>query len=167
MDYRVNWVPAHYFRYLLSVVGGGIVGFLGHQEAEVWRMRALGRTFRYGVASAYEKAVGGLHPRGEIDEGPRGISTQDQPAEVPEVDVGDDPTVDQVRHVPDYEELGEPLQAVQLFRAEPDESSESEWTDASTTTSGLSEGSRTGGVRDGRVYYGVVLRRFCLPWYKL
>ena len=48
-----------YLRWLLSVVGGTLVGCLGISEVEVWRLRAVGRTFRYGVAFAVERAQGG------------------------------------------------------------------------------------------------------------
>ena len=53
-----NWVPTHYLRRLLSVVGDGVLGCLGLSAVEIWRLRAVGRSFRYGVAFAYEKALG-------------------------------------------------------------------------------------------------------------
>ena len=45
-------------RYLLSVVGAFVFEFLDPYSVEVWRIRAVARTFGHGVASAYEKAVG-------------------------------------------------------------------------------------------------------------
>ena len=55
-------------RYLLSVAGGTLVGLLDPGAVEVWRMRALARTFRYGVAFAWEKAVQAPQ-QGEAGEG--------------------------------------------------------------------------------------------------
>ena len=58
MDPRSNWAPLHYLRGLLSLVGGLIFQCLGVDGVEVWLLRAVGRTFRYGVAFAYERAKG-------------------------------------------------------------------------------------------------------------
>ena len=57
IDPLSNWVPLHVVRYLLSVVGDRIVEGLGTRSQEVWWLRELGRTFRYGVGFAYEGAV--------------------------------------------------------------------------------------------------------------
>ena len=38
------------------MVGEHVVSFLGLDAVEIWWCRALARTFRYGVASSYEKA---------------------------------------------------------------------------------------------------------------
>ena len=66
VDRRSNWVPAHFLRWILSLVGGRLLGCLGLDTPEVWRLRAMARTFRYGVAFAYEKArgLGPLRNRG-------------------------------------------------------------------------------------------------------
>ena len=61
MDPRSNWVPMHYMKGLLSLVGGRIFQCLGIDEVEVWRLRAVAGTFRYGVAHAYERARGAIH----------------------------------------------------------------------------------------------------------
>ena len=141
-DYRANWVPAHFLRYLLSVAGGVMFTSLDPHGVEVWRMRALGRTFCYGVAFAYEKALGMPSPRSRNGSGPAADLVRAQPERAQaDEEATDDPTIDEVRHDPEGAGLGEPLQDVQLFRHEdPNSSSESNWSGTSTATSGLSEG---------------------------
>ena len=63
-DPRSNFVPAHFLRYLLSRVGGHLVLCLGVGVVEVARLREVARTFRYGVAFAYEQAQGAGEHRG-------------------------------------------------------------------------------------------------------
>ena len=53
-DPRSNWVPRHFVRALLSLLGGVVFQYLGVDEVEVMRLREVARTFRYGVAFAYE-----------------------------------------------------------------------------------------------------------------
>ena len=133
-----NWVPGHFVRWLLSLVGGTIFEYLGVRSVEVWRMRALGRTFRYGVASAYEKALG--------------ISlTQDPAGRVRAYDIGqaylagphfpeDDPAVDEVRHVPPNEDIGPMPQDLQVFlNHDPQEGNEESLRESSTSTPWSSE----------------------------
>ena len=147
VDYRSNWVPAHFFRYLLSVVGGPIVLFVDPYSVEIWRIRALGRTFRYGVASAYEKAIGPLGVRGGQVRGhdlPQvyTFAAQSLPSQAEGADEFDDPTVDQVRHVPPEEYEGPPVQDVRLNRFEESDSSNT-GESSSTTASNLSTGSQS------------------------
>ena len=106
IDYRANWVPSHFMRYLLSAVGPWLVEALGTRSWEVWLLREVARTFRYGVASAYEGAVsrgasqairGGQGIQlgeAEINEGPE------------EGSVGEDLQIDEVRHLDPNEDLG-------------------------------------------------------------
>ena len=64
IDGRSNWVPSHYLRWLLSLVGESLIQFLGLTAVEAWRLRAIGRSYRYGVAISYERAMGlGPMPR--------------------------------------------------------------------------------------------------------
>ena len=58
LDPRSQWVPLHYLRGLLSLVGGRMFQYLGVDGVEVWFLRGVARTFRYGVAFAYERAKG-------------------------------------------------------------------------------------------------------------
>ena len=58
VDVRSNWVPTHFLRWILNVSGGSLVLCLGLTAFEVWRLRVLARSFRYGVAFAYEAALG-------------------------------------------------------------------------------------------------------------
>ena len=101
-DWRSNWVPAHFLRYLLSVAGDKIFGILGLGLVEIWRCRALGRTFRYGVAYAYEKARG-TGPLG-AEGGQRllyDISQEhlNRGPEPEEDEVPEDTAIDEVRHI--------------------------------------------------------------------
>ena len=104
MNPLANWVPMHYVRGLLSLVGGLMFQYLGVDKAEVVRLREVGRTFRYGVAFAYERAKGA-----RLFGTPRGITgghgLAHARAEVPE-DPEDDPGIDEVRHVDPREEWG-------------------------------------------------------------
>ena len=126
---RSKWVPSHFLRWLLSVVGGIIVQLIGVDAVEVWRLRGVAKTFRYRVAFAYERARGQLlrtpwgvpvdtsGPGRPLDGPPRGSSSIEEPQ------LDDDPTIDQVRHVHPDEIPGEGLVDVQVFG--PDSSSES------------------------------------------
>ena len=123
LDPRSNWVPHHYLRGLLSLVGGQMFQYLGVHSVEIWRLRVVGRTFRYGVASAYERAQGArLVERGGRDTPVYDLSQARVP--MPQ-DEEDDPTLDQVRHVDFREDWGPPLQDLQLQEAAS--SSSSEW----------------------------------------
>ena len=83
----------------------------------------VGRTFRYGVASAYERAQGArLVERGGRDTPVYDLSQARVP--MPQ-DEEDDPTLDQVRHVDCREDWGPPLQDLHLQEAAS--SSSSEW----------------------------------------
>ena len=97
--------------------------YLGVDGVEVCLLRAVGRTFRYGVASAYERAKGiQLTERTG-----RAIPVYDisqARLQGPELEGEDDPTIDQIRHVDPNEEVGSPLQDVQLWEVASTHSSE-------------------------------------------
>ena len=150
VDYRANWVPAHFLRYLLSTVGRELFLVLGLDCGEVWRLRELARTFRYGVASAYEKALGagelqrraGAARFSELPEVQlaRSLALPGQdggPEEVPEEE-----ELDLVRHVFPEAWQGPALQDLQVFRSEDSDGSES--LEESTTTSFASGSSSSG-----------------------
>ena len=102
VDPRSNWAPAHYFRWLLSLVGEGVFRFLGVDAVEIWRSRALGRTFRYGVAFAFERARGTGPLRGYDDRFPvYDIAQARLDGEPVRGDQGEeeDTAIDDVRHV--------------------------------------------------------------------
>ena len=143
VDWRSNWVPSHYLRWLLSVVGATLVQLVGVDDVEVWRLRAVARTFRYGIAFACERARGEglrtpwgvaidtLGPGRPIVEAPRGS----EPIADPQVD--DDPTIDEVRHVHPDEIPRDGIVDVQMFQPE-ELSSPSEFSEESSTASGSS-----------------------------
>ena len=54
----------------VSLFKMAFVSYLGVNEVEVWRLRAVGRDFRYGVAFAYERAQGLGPSRRHGGEGP-------------------------------------------------------------------------------------------------
>ena len=77
-----------------------ILRALGPLTVEVWRCRALARSFRYGVAFAHEAANGplrrwGRYPVFDIAHAQLGEGTR--PEGEP---VEDDPRIDEVRHLP-------------------------------------------------------------------
>ena len=116
LDPRSNWEPLHYLRGLLSLVGGSMFQYLGVDGVEIWLLRAVGRTFRYGVAFAYERARGVRLTDGTG----RGVPVYDisqarwQP---PMQENDDDPTIDQVQHVDvdPRKDYGPQLQDLQLW----------------------------------------------------
>ena len=85
---------------------------IGVDAVEVWRLREVAKTFRYGVAFAYERARGQLlrtpwgvavdtsGPGRPLDGPPRGSSSMEEPQ------FDDAPTIDQARHVLPDETLG-------------------------------------------------------------
>ena len=99
VDPRSNFVPAHFLRYLLSLVGANLVASLGAEAVEVARLREVARTFRYGVASAYERALGaGMlfrevkgpgNPQGGLEGAQEGLEAGER----------EDEDIDAVRHV--------------------------------------------------------------------
>ena len=133
-----TWAPTHYLRRLLSLSGRHIVDFLGFAAVEIWIMRGVARTFRYGVAFAYEQAMcqgplprrGGAGPVYDIADAallltPEGVQLGQVAEEANQSvhggfegsnasnggqtdsvgtesmeDDADDPTIDEVRHVP-------------------------------------------------------------------
>ena len=123
LDPRANWVPMHYLRGLISLVGEVVFQFVGVYEVEIWRLRAVARTFRYGVASAYERARGIRLTRGTGDVARvYDIAHADVPGpaeEDPELDI------DGVRHVLPEEYQGPPIQDVRLWREDAQGSSSS------------------------------------------
>ena len=48
LDPRSSWMPMHFLRGLLLLVGGLLFEFVGTDQVEVWRLREVARTFRYG-----------------------------------------------------------------------------------------------------------------------
>ena len=148
VDPRSNWVPAHFFRYLLSLLGGPIVACLDPYSVEVWRVRALGRTFRHGAAFAYERAVALQAIGGRRREVAFDLPHTQMPRDGPEVsqNAGDedqeDLVIDQVRHVPPEEYEGPPIRAVQLYMEEESDSSSAEES-YGTTASGMSTDSQS------------------------
>ena len=114
MDYRSHWVPMHYFRGLLSLVGGLVFQYLDVDGVEVWYLRALGCTFRYGVAVAYECAQGARLRQVQGVEFPVYDIAQAQVRAAPEAEEEDDLAIDQVRHVDPQEEWGPWPQEVDL-----------------------------------------------------
>ena len=99
VDPRSNFVPAHFLRYLLSLVGANLVASLGAEAVEVARLREVARTFRYRVASAYERALGaGMLFRGVKDprDPQRGLEGAQEGLEAGE---REDEDIDAVRHV--------------------------------------------------------------------
>ena len=58
VDYRSNWAPSHYLRWVLSIAGENLFQILGIDNVEIWWLRAVAESFRYGVAFAHEKARG-------------------------------------------------------------------------------------------------------------
>ena len=127
VDPSHDWVPLHYLRYLLSVVGDRVVEALGVREVEVWALRALGVIFRYGVAFAYEGALGRVERRiQEIQDGG-----------------SEDLEIDEVRHLDPHQDLGPLPQAVQVPHQEwEDGEATSEW-GSSTSASGDGSGPDT------------------------
>ena len=120
-------------RYLLSLVRADVLQFLGVHAVEVWRRRAVRGTFRYGVASAYERARGMVLTRAPND---RTRVYDLAQAYIPNpVEDADDPTFDEVRHVPNMDELGEALQDLQVFHAEAPEDSGTSSTSTPWTSS--------------------------------
>ena len=57
LDPRSQWVPLHYLRGLLSLVGGRMFQYLGVDGVEVWLLRAVARTFRRGKHSGPHMAT--------------------------------------------------------------------------------------------------------------
>ena len=133
-----NWVPMHFLRGLLSLVGGLLFRFVGVDQVEVWRLRAVARTFRYGVASAYEKARGI-----RLTRGPGGsMRVYDLArADIPRDEEGGSEDIDEVRHVPPEEYQWPPVQDVPLWREESSASqTDSPWESlTSSTESSISE----------------------------
>ena len=107
VDPRADWIPVHFLRRLFSMVGEHVVACLGLDAVEIWWCRALGRTFRYGIAFAFERARGrgplqdisGRTPVYDIAQARTGENLPE-----PEDPVEDDPTIDQVRHIPEGHE---------------------------------------------------------------
>ena len=68
VDYRSNWVPSHFLRWLLSIVGESLFQFLGLEAVEIWRLRAVAGSFRYGwhlrMKRLEEKGVCGIGVEG-------------------------------------------------------------------------------------------------------
>ena len=58
VDPRSSWVPSHYLRRLLSIRGDVVLLHVGLEDVGIWRLRVLARSFRYGVAFAFERARG-------------------------------------------------------------------------------------------------------------
>ena len=141
VDYRSNWVPAHFMRRLFSIVGAQILQALGLNTVELWRCRALARSFRYGVAFAYQAATGPLQGVGGdqvYDIAQAQLQVQPQPQEE---QVEDDPAIDDVRHIP-------PEQHPQVyFNLLPPEELESD-TETSMGTSNFGESTRQEEVSD-------------------
>ena len=105
-DPRSNWVPRHFVRALLSLVGGVVFQYLGVDEAEPLRLREVARTFRYGVAFAYERARG-INLAESDGRGPRDFNVVRALAEAAqEEEEGDDLAIDAMRHVDPREEWG-------------------------------------------------------------
>ena len=141
VDYRSNWVPSHYIRWLLSMVGGTVVRFLHLNSREVWRMRALGRSFRYGVAFACEKAQGLQYLRCSGSEARAYDIAQARSEHLREREENwDNPAIDEVRHLLPDPDPALPLLEVRLYREEePPELSDSEGEISSTTASEWTE----------------------------
>ena len=97
MDYRSHWVLMHYLRGLLSLIGGRMFQYLDVDGVEVWYLRAVGRTFRYGVASSYERAQGARLLPGNGRGGQVYDIAQARISATPEEE--EDANIDQVRHV--------------------------------------------------------------------
>ena len=130
IDPRANWVPSHFLRYLLSAVGTLIVEAVGLEAREVWLLREVGRTFRYGVASAYEAAVRRANSR-ELE--------RDQGVEGGE-ELVEEEGRDQVRHVDPHLDLGPHPQDIPMqYEPDSDDQLLSD-VESSTEASGRNEG---------------------------
>ena len=139
VDPRSNWAPAHFLRWVLSQVGGHVVTCLGLGAVEIWLCRSLARTFRYGIAFAYEKARGQgplVDPSGRLPVYDIAQANLRGNLQEPEDPADDDSTIDQVRHIP-----GD-IEPVRYFRlpdpgnSNSEDSTESPW---SSSESGSEE----------------------------
>ena len=135
VDPRSNWVPLYFLRYLLSAVGDWIVDALGTVVLEVWHLRALGRTFRYGAAFAYEGAVRRSALRG-LGSSPQGALGDQEGPDQGELDI------DGARRVDPGQDLGPYPQAVQVFYGPGSEDGLSSHWPATTSTTRSSGGLR-------------------------